>query len=123
MPLILDAAYDAGLDRAADLVENFYITSTEATNYTEASVTFKLGTKATPTINAAENGAVNGRRRRIAAFSDGVVNNNGTADSWATTDNSLTELMCAAQLASGQVVTAPNAFSITITDIAFADAT
>ena len=123
MPLILDLAYDAGLDRVCDLVENFYITSTEATNYTEAFSTFKLGTKATPTINAAEAGASNGRRRRIQPFSDGTVDSNGTADSWAMTDNSITELLCAAQLSSGQVVTLGNTFSITETDVAFADAT
>lgn len=123
MPIILDAAYDVGLDRVCDTVENFYITSTEATNYTELSSTFKLGTKASPTINAAEAGAANGRRRRIQPFSDGTVDSTGDADSWGLADDSLTELLCVQQLASSQGVTSGNTFSITETDIAFADAT
>lgn len=121
MSMIIDAALDAGLNRACDTVENFYICSSEPTTFAQASSTYKLGTKASPTINAAQDGDVSGRKRRIAAFTDGTVDTTGTANWWALTDNSLSELLAVGPLSSGVSVTAGNDFSFTDTDIEFQD--
>lgn len=121
MPMVIDAALDAALNRICDTVENLYICSTEPTTFTEASSTYKLGTKATPTINAAQNGDVSGRKRRIAAFTDGAVNTSGTAAWWALTDDSLSELLAVKSLNAPVAVTAGNDFSLTDTDIEFQD--
>ena len=122
-PFMIDAAYDAGLDRAADAIENLYINDLEPANYTSASSTNKLGTKATPTIAAAADGDTDGRKRAIAAITDGVVDSTGTASHFSGTDNSLTELTWAQVLAASQGVTSGNTFSLTETDLNFRDAT
>ena len=121
MPMVIDAALDAALNRICDTVENLYVCSSEPTTFTEASSTYKLGTKVTPTINAAQNGDVSGRKRRIAAFTDGVVNTSGTAAWWALTDDSLSELLAVKSLNAPVAVTAGNDFSLTDTDIEFQD--
>lgn len=123
MAFILDAAYDAALNRACDTVENLYICNAEPATFTAASSTNKLGTKATPSIGAAQNGASNGRRRTVASISDGTVNTTGTASHWALTDDSLSELLVTGALSSTQAVTATNTFTLTAFDIAIADAT
>ena len=123
MAFILDAALDAGLNRALDLVENMYICSQEPTTFTEASSTYKLGTKATPTIAAAANGTPNGRSRSIQTFTDGTVDASGTATHWALTDNSLSELDVTGALSASQAVTSGNSWSLTgAVAIRFADA-
>lgn len=123
MAFILDAAYDAMLDRVCDTVENLYINSSEPATYTAASSTVKLGTKATPTINAAANRSPNGRQRTVAAITDGTVDSTGTASHWSLTDNSLSELLATGALSSSQSVTATNTFTLTAFEIGVADAT
>lgn len=122
MAFILDAALDAGLNRACDNVENLYINSAEPATFTAASSTNRLGTKASPSIGAAQDGVSNGRRRVIAAITDGVVNTTGTATHWSLTDDSASELMVTGALSSSQGVTASNTFTTNAINITFADA-
>lgn len=121
MSMLSDNAFDAALNYVGDNTENFYICSSEPTTFAEASSTYKLGTKATPTINAAQDGDVSGRKRRIAAFTDGTVDTTGTANWWALTDNSLSELLAVGPLSVGTSVTAGNDFSFTDTDFEIQD--
>lgn len=123
MASILDAAFDAALDRACDTVENAYICSQEPASYTEASSTYKLGTKASPSIAAASDRSGGGRKRTVAAITDGTVDSTGTATHKALTDNSLSELLVTTALSSSQAVTASNPWTTTAWDIGFADAT
>lgn len=123
MPFILDSALDAALDAVCNPVENLYICSQEPTTYAEAQSTYALGSKATPTIGAAANGVSNGRRRTVAAFTDGSVSATGTATHWALTDNSESVLLATGALSASQAVTDGNAFEIAAFDIAVADAT
>lgn len=122
MAFILDAAYDALLDRVCSNVENLYICSTEPGTFTAASSTNKLGTKATPSIGAAGDRSGGGRKRTVAAITDGTVNSTGTASHWALTDDSASELCATGALASSQSVTATNTFTTTAFEIGVADA-
>lgn len=123
MAFALDAALDAYLNRVCDTVENLYITSAEASTFTEASSTNKLGTKATPSIGAAANRSPNGRQRTVSAITDGTVNTTGTATTWALTDDSLSELLATGALASSQAVTSGNTFTTTAFEIGIGDPT
>lgn len=123
MAFMLDAAYDAMLNRVCDTVENLYIDSAEPATFTAASSTNKLGTKATPTINAAADRSPNGRQRTVAAISDGSVDATGTATHWALTDDSLSELLATGALSSSQSVTSGNTFTTTAFEVGVADAT
>ena len=52
-----DDVYDNGLEAGLRaVVENLYICNAMPTTFAEASSTFKIGTKATPTITAGEDG-------------------------------------------------------------------
>lgn len=122
MSMFSPNAQDALLDYIGNNCENLYICSSEPTTYTEAQTTYKLGTKSAPTINAAEAGDTSGRKRRIAAFTDGVVDTSGSANWWALTDNSATELLAVGPLAGAPItVTAGNDFSLTDTDFEVQD--
>lgn len=121
MGYIDDGLQDDGLADLDTLTENLYITSQEAATYAEAQTTYKLGTKATPTVSAPADGDVSGRKVTISAITDGVVDSTGTATHWALTDNSASRLLAAGSLASGQSVTAANTFTLTAFDIEFPD--
>ena len=122
MPMAVDAALDAYLNRLCDNVENLYICSQEPANFLEASSTYALGVKATPTIGAAANDT-SGRKRTVSAISDGSVTASGSASHLATTDNSASEL-CAAQALAGVVaVTLGQPFTLTAFDFKIPDPT
>jgi len=116
-----DDVFDNGLTVLDTLVENLYICSTLPTTFTEASVTYKLGTKATPTVSAPADRAGGGRKVTVSAITDGVVSANGTAGFYALTDDSLSKLLAANNLASTQVVTSGNTFTLTAFDIGIPD--
>lgn len=122
MAFMQDAAYDAALNYACDDVENLYLCSQEPATFTEASSTYKLATKATPTINAAADRAGGGRQRTVAAITDGVVDSTGTATHWALADNSESELKATGALSASQSVTATNTFTLTAFELGIADA-
>ena len=123
MPFLHDDLLDAALDVLDTDVETLYICSAEPSDYTEASSTYKLGTKSSPSVGAAEDGDASGRKVTVAAINDGTVDSNGTASHWALTDNSLTKLLAAGPLASSQSVTSGNTFTLTAFDIEIADPT
>lgn len=123
MPFINDTVFDNGLTVIDTATENLYICSQEPTTFSEASATYKLGTKATPDISAPQNGATDGRRVVVSAISDGTINTTGTATHWALTDDSASVLLATGALSASQAVTSGNtftlgAFSITIRDAA-----
>lgn len=121
MSFLHDDVLDAALDVIDDDTENLYICSAEPSTYAEAQTTYKLGTKATPTISAPANGDASGRKVTISAIADGTVDANGTASHWALTDNSASKLLAAGALSSSQVVTSGNVFTLTAFDIEIPD--
>jgi len=105
--------YDTGLSQLTTIVENLYICSAMPTTFTEASSTYKLGTKATPTITGPADKAGGGREVTVGAISDGAVEADGTAGYFALCDNSASKLLAAGDLAATQGVTNGNPFTLT----------
>jgi len=119
-----DDIFDTGLSQLTTIVENLYICNALPTNFTEASSTYKLGTKATPTITGpTDGGAGGGRQVTVSAISDGTINTTGTASHFALTDDSATKLLVAGDLASSQSVTSGNPFTLTAINIQIPDPT
>jgi len=113
MPSLHDSVFDNGLSVLDTDVENLYICSQEPTTFAEASSTYKLGTKAGPTVGAPADRAGGGREVVVSAISDGVVNATGTATHYALTDDSGSLLLATGALAASQAVTSGNPFTLT----------
>lgn len=106
--------YDNGLAPLTTLVENLYICSALPATFTEASVTYKLGTKATPGITGpTDRPSGGGREVTVGAITDGAITVTGTAGFYALCDNSASKLLAAGDLAATQGVTAGNPFTLT----------
>lgn len=103
---------DTGLQDLPTDTENLYLCSSQPTTYAEA-VANKLATKASPTISAPQAGVPDGRQVTVSAINDGTVDANGTANSYALVDNSASKLLATGDLASPQVLTTPNTFTLT----------
>jgi len=108
-----DDIYDNGLAQLTTIVENLYICSTQPTTFAEASSTYKLGTKASPTITGPTPKGGGGREVTVSAISDGTVDTSGTAAWFALTDDSASKLLATGNLASSQSVTSGNPFTLT----------
>jgi hypothetical protein len=123
MPFLQDAALDALLNYVQDSVETLHICSTLPTNYTEATVTYSLGNKATPTMAEPSDKAGGGRESIVSAISDGAVTADGTADFWALVkDTATSELLAAGDLSAPQAVTNGNTFTLTSFAVGVPDA-
>jgi len=124
MVAIVDAVYDAALQYIEDNAGAIHICSQEPTTYTEATSTYTLGNKATPTITGPVNGDTNGRKTTVDAITDGSVTGTGTASHWALVKTSATtSILATGALTSSQAVTSGNTFSLTAIDIEIADPT
>lgn len=100
MTILANSVHDALLDVIRTTTENIYICSQEPTTFAEASSTYKLGTKASPTIGTPADGDTSGRKITVSAITDGVVNSAGTASHIAFTDDSASSLLYAFALDS-----------------------
>lgn len=124
MPAFLhDDIFDTGLAQLATIVENLYICSQQPATFTEASSTYKLGTKATPTITGPADRTGGGREMSVGAISDGTVNSTGTATHYALCDNSASKLLATGPLSSSQAVTSGNPFTLTSFKVGIPDPT
>lgn len=112
---------DFGLNVLDTEADHVYVTSAEATTYTEATSTYALGTKNWGTGNAfgsPSNASPNGRQVASVAITDGSITSTGTATNWAVTDNSNTRLLAVGSLSASQAVTSGNIFTLTSFTIA-----
>ena len=115
---VADSVIDNGLSSLKSAARYIYINSTEPTTYTEASSTYKLGTKdlgAGSVFPAAIAAGTNGRKVTTAAVTDGTVDANGTAAYWSITDASA--LLANGSLSASQAVTSGNTWSLAAFDI------
>jgi hypothetical protein len=117
---INDTVLDQALAYIDNNCENLYICSAQPKTFAEASSTYKLGVKATPSIGTPENGTT-GRKIVVAAITDGTVTATDTATWVALTDDSASLLLCAQALNAGQAVTSGNTFTLTKFDITIPD--
>ena len=123
MPFISDAVLDAALNHVTANGDRVDICSQEPANFTEATSTFSLGNKAGASVGAPGDRTPNGRKVTVAAIGDGAVTGGGTATHWAVSKTTATAALLAANaLASSQVVTAGNTFTLDAVDIGFPDA-
>lgn len=118
-----DDVLDGALNVIKNNTENLYICKTaQPTTFTEASSTYKVGVKASPSFTGPENDT-SGRKLTVDAISDGSVTGDGTAGWWALTDDSASKLLVAYELNATQVVTNGNTFSLTAMKINLPDPT
>jgi hypothetical protein len=123
MPFIHDTALDALLADIQSNGEALHICDTEPTNYTEATATYSLGEKTSPTLNAPSDRGGGGREVVVDAITDGAVDVTGTADFWAIVKDSATSrLLAAGDLSAPQGVTNGNTFTLTSFAIGVPDA-
>lgn len=117
MTYLTDNAMDALLNYIRNNCENLYVCNAEPTTFAQASSTYKIGTKATPTIGAPAAGDTSGRKITVSAISDGVVNSADTATWIALTDDSATELLFAKALSSSLALATGSPFTLNAFDI------
>ncbi len=123
MPFLHDTALDLLLSDVINNGESLHICSALPADYTEATVTYSLGEKTSPTINAASDRGGGGREAVVDAITDGAVDVTGTADFWAIVKDSATSrLLAAGDLSAPQGVTNGNTFTLTSFAIGVPDA-
>lgn len=123
MPGFINDYYpDLALAAIASGVNSLVICSAMPTTYTEANTTYKLGTKATPTVSAAQDASPDGRKVVVSAITDGTVSASGTATHFALLDTANSRLAVAQALASSQSVTSGNTFTLGAIDVRIPDA-
>lgn len=120
MPYMHDDTYDAGLNVIKNNATTLYICSQEPTTLAEATTTYKLGTKSSPSIAAPSDKAGGGRECVVSAITDGTVNTGGTGTHWALVDG--TRLLATNALSASQVLTAGNPFTLASFAFSYNDA-
>ena len=116
-----DRVFDNGLTTLDTEASHLYITSAQATTYTEAITTYALGVKATPTVSAPADRTGGGREVTVSAITDGTVSATGTAGFYALVDSSNSRLLAAGPLSATQAVTSGNTFTLTSFKIGIPD--
>jgi hypothetical protein len=120
--LIADRVFDNGLTILDTEVNEVTLCSQAPTDYTGAHTTYKLGTKASPTVSAPTDGTT-GRKVTLSAITDGALSAAGTATHIALSDTSNTRLLAVLPLASSVAVASSGTWTCTAADITFADPT
>lgn len=114
---VQDYVLDNGLAALKSSATHVYITSAEATTFTQATSTYALGNKnfgagAVFPGAIAAGSAPAGRQLATAAITDGSVTATGTATNWAITDNTNSRLLAVGNLSASQSVTSGNTFAL-----------
>lgn len=107
------------LDIEADRLD---VCHTIPTTYAQATSTYSVGNKLTPSIGAPADASPNGRKVTVGAITDGEVTATSTASGddaqyWALTDTVNSLLLATEALASAQMVTDGNTFTLAAFDI------
>jgi len=111
---------DAALQYVEDNADKLVICSTAPTTYTEANVTYALGS-ATPTFTGPVDGDTSGRKTTVDAVSGATVDASGTYTHVALVDTANSKLLYVTEAGSSQAVTAGNQFSLAAWDVEIAD--
>ena len=119
--ILHDRVFDNGLTVLDTEADKLYITSSQATTYTEAITTYALGVKNTPTVSAPADRTGGGREVTVSAITDGSVTASGTATHYALVDQSNSRLLATGSLSASQAVTSGNTFTLTSFKIGIPD--
>ena len=122
MSLVADRCLDAALQVLTSEVNRLDIYSSEPTTYTQATSTYTLGNKTSPTVGSPADASPNGRKVTVSAITNGTVTGTGTAGYWALVDTSNSRLLAAGPLSATQAVTSGNTFTLTAFDVRIPDA-
>ena len=113
MAYLDNEVYDNGLSALAGTNRVLHICGTEPTTYAQATSTYTLGNKTSPTVGSPANRSGGGREVTISAITDGTVTGTGTAGFWALVDTGNTRLLAVEALSATQAVTEDNTFTLT----------
>jgi hypothetical protein len=112
-----DRVFDYGVNELTTNGLRLDICTQQPTTYAEATSTYTVGNKVTPTISAPQARAGGGRKVVVSAITDGTVTGTATAAFYAITDTGNSRLLAAADLNATQAVTSGNTFTLTAIDI------
>lgn len=117
-----DRVLDNGLTVLDTEANRLDICHTLPTTYAQATSTYSVGNKTSPSVGAPADASPNGRKVTVAAITDGSVTatSTGTSDDaqyWALTDTSNSRLLAAGSLSAAQMVTDGNTFTLGSFDI------
>jgi len=103
--MIRSSSLDLVLADIRTNTDRIYLCSQAPTTFTEASATYDVGYKASPTINAPEAGSGSQRKIVCAAITDGVVNSGGgTATHYALVNQAGSVLLAVHALAASKAL-------------------
>lgn len=112
MASISDYVLDAALAKLDTEANAIYITSQEATTYTNATTTYALGNATSISIGAPQDRTGGGREVVLANVTGGTVTGTGDADWFAIVDTANNRLLATGPLAASQSVTTGNTFTL-----------
>lgn len=121
MATLNDRVFDNGLSVLDTEANAIYITSQEATSYTDATATSALGNSTSLSIGAPQDRAGGGREVIVAAIIDGSVTGTGTATHYAIVDTVNSRLLATSTLTASQSVTSGNTFTLSSVAIGIPD--
>lgn len=113
MAALSNNVFDNGLNYIDTNCENLHILSADPGLTWGNIATYKLGSKATPSIAAPTERSGGGREIVVSAITDGSVTATATATHWALTDDSASETLATGALSASQGVTSGNTFTLT----------
>jgi hypothetical protein len=113
MAFLGDRVFDNGLGVFNAEANALHLCSAQATTFAQATSTFTLGNKATPTISAPQAGSPNGRQVTVSEITDGSVTGTGTATHYSIVDTSNSRLLASGSLSASQAITNGNEFRLT----------
>ena len=121
MPLY-ERVLDNGLTVPDTEANRLDICHTIPTTYAQATTTYTVGNKVSPSVGPPASASPNGRKVTVAQITDGTITatSTGTSDAaqfWALTDTVNSRLLAAGSLASAQMVTSGNTFTLAAFDI------
>lgn len=121
MATLNDRVFDNGLTVLDTEANAVYITSQEATSYTDATSTSALGNSTSLSIGAPQDRSGGGREVVVAAITDGSVTATGTATHYAIVDTVNSRLLATSTLTASQAVTSGNTFTLSSVSIGIPD--
>lgn len=117
-----DRVLDNGLTVLNTEANRLDVCHTLPTTYAEATSAYTVGHKINPSVGSPAAASPNGRKATVAQITDGTITATSTGSSddaefWALTDTVSSRLLAAGSLASGQMVTSGNTFTLAAFDI------
>lgn len=121
MATLNDRVFDNGLTVLDTEANAIYITSQEATTYTNATTTYALGNSTTISIGAPQDRVGGGRQVVMSAITNGSVTATGTATHYAIVDTVNSRLLVTGPLTASQAVTSGNTFTLSSVTVGIPD--